>query len=78
MNLIGCFSTFRSFFLIELKTKDLATSNTGLRRVRYPSSHISLMRVNVVKFHLDVANFAAGDITSVIHSVLVSNQFNFT
>ena len=30
-----------------------------------------LMRVNVVKFHLAVASFAACDITSVIHSVLV-------
>ena len=29
-----------------------------------------LMRVNVVKFHLAVASFAACDITSVIHSVL--------
>ena len=31
-----------------------------------------LMRVNVVKFHLAVASFAACDITSMIHSVLVS------
>ena len=30
-----------------------------------------LMRVNVVKFHLAVASFAACDITSVIHSVQV-------
>ena len=30
-----------------------------------------LIRVNVVKFHLAVASFAACDITSVIHSVLV-------
>ena len=30
-----------------------------------------LMRVNLVKFHLAVASFAACDITSVIHSVVV-------
>ena len=35
-----------------------------------------LMRVNVVKFHLTVASFAACDITSVIHSELVYSIIN--
>ena len=35
-----------------------------------------LMRVNVLKFHLAVASFAACDITSVIHSELVFSEFD--
>ena len=34
------------------------------------------MRVNVVKFHLAVSSFAACNITSVIHLVLVLNLSN--